>query len=74
MKALRALACIPFESYRRTIVYLQKFDGLLFPCYAINWHGMVHACRPINDLNTCHVSDVSLVKQASSGGSNFSRF
>ena len=24
MKALRALACIPFGSYRRTIVYLQK--------------------------------------------------
>ena len=25
MKALRALACIPFGSYRQTIVYLQKF-------------------------------------------------
>ena len=24
MKALTALACIPFGSYRRTIVYLQK--------------------------------------------------
>ena len=36
MKALTALACIPFGSYRRTIVCLQKFDGLQLPCYAIN--------------------------------------
>ena len=35
MKALTALVCIPFGSYRRTIVYLQKFDGLQLPCYAI---------------------------------------
>ena len=28
MKALTALACIPFGSCRRTIVYLQKVDGL----------------------------------------------
>ena len=27
MKALTALVCIPFGSYRRTIVYLQKVDG-----------------------------------------------
>ena len=74
MKALRALACIPFGSYRRTIAYLQKIDGLQLPCYAINWHGIVHACRPINDIYTCQVSDVSLVKQASSSGLNLSRF
>ena len=74
MKALTALACIPFGSYRRTIVYLQKFDDLQLPCYAINWHGIVQACRPINDRYTCQVSDVSMVKQASSSGSNLSRF
>ena len=74
MKALRALACISFGSYRRTIFYLQKFDGLQLPCYAINWHGIVHVCRPINDLYTCQVSDVSLVQQASSSDLNLSRF
>ena len=75
MKALTALACIPFGSYRRTIVYLQKkFDGLQLPCYAINWHGIVHAYTSINDLYTCQVSDVSLVKQASSSGLKLSQF
>ena len=72
MKALRAFACIPFGSYRRTIVYLQNFDSLQLPCYAINWHGIVHACTSINDLYTCQVSDVSVVKQASSSGWNLS--
>ena len=63
MKALTALACIPFGSYRRTIVlFTKKFDGLQLPCYAINWHGIVHAYTSINDLYTCQVSDVSLVK------------
>ena len=47
MKALRAFACIPFGSYRQTIVYLQNFDSLQLPCYAINWHGIVHACTSI---------------------------
>ena len=74
MKALTALACIPFGSYRRTIVYLQKVDGLQLPCYAINWHGIVHAYTSINDLYTCQVSDVSLVKQASSSGLKLSQF
>ena len=74
MKALTALACIPFWSYRRTKVYLQKFDGLQLPCYAINWHGIVHAYTSINDLYTCQVSDVSLVKQASSSGLKLSQF
>ena len=55
MKALTALACIPFGSYRRTIVYLQKVDGLQLPCYAINYHGIVHAYTSINDLYTCQV-------------------
>ena len=68
MKALTALACIPFGSYRRKIVYLQKVDGLQLPCYAINWHGIVRAYTSINDLYTCQVSDVFLVKQASSSG------
>ena len=74
MKALTALVCIPFESYRRTIVYLQKVDGLQLPCYAINWHGIVHAYTSINDLYTCQVSDVSLVKQANSSGLKLSQF
>ena len=47
MKALTALVCIPFGSYRRTIVYLQKFDSLQLPCYAINWHAIVHAYTSI---------------------------
>ena len=36
MKALTALACIPFGSYRRTIVYLQKGLMATAPCFAIN--------------------------------------
>ena len=74
MKALTALVCIPFGSYRRTIFYLQKFDGLQLPCYAINWHGIVHAYTSINDLYTCQVSDVSLVKQANSSGLKLSQY
>ena len=63
MKALTALACIPFGSYRRNNSFIyKKFDGLQLPCYAINWHGIVHAYTSINDLYTCQVSDVSLVK------------
>ena len=39
MKALRAFACIPFGSYRRTIVYLQKFDSLqLHVCNQLAWN------------------------------------
>ena len=34
----------------------------------------MHACRHINELYACQVSDGYLVKQASSSGSNFSRF
>ena len=74
MKALTALVCIPFGSYRRTIVYYKKFDGLQLTCYAINWHGIVHAYTSINDLYTCQVSDVSLVKQANSSGLKLSQF
>ena len=50
----------------------KKFYSLQLPCYAINWHGIVHACTSINDLYTCQVSDVSVVKQASSSGWNLS--
>ena len=74
MKALTALACIPFGSYRGTIVIYKKFDGLQLPCYAINWHGIVHAYTSINVLYTCEVSDVSLVKQANSSGLKLARF
>ena len=74
MKAHTALVCIPFGTYRRTIVYLQKFDDLQLPCYAIIWHGIVHAYTSINDLYTCQVADVSLVKQANSSGLKLSRF
>ena len=44
MKALTALACIPFGSYRRTIVlFTKKFDGLQTPmlCNQLAWD---HAC------------------------------
>ena len=34
----------------------------------------MHACKHINELYACQVSDDYLVKQASSSGSNFSRF
>ena len=74
MKALTALVCIPLGSYRRTIVYLQKFDGLQRSSYAINWHGIVHAYTYINYLYTCQVSDVCLVKQANSSGLKLSQF
>ena len=73
MQAISALAFIPFESYRRTFVY-KNFEGLQFPSYARTWYGIVHACRHINELYACQVSDGYLVKQASSSGSNFSRF
>ena len=36
--------------------------------------GIVHACKHINELYACQVSDGYVVKQASSSGSNFSRF
>ena len=74
MKALTALACIPFGSYSRTMFIYKKFDGLQHPDDAINWHGIVHAYTSINDLYTCQVSDVSLVKQASSSGLKLSQF
>ena len=39
MKALTALACIPFGSYRRTIVYLQKVSWPTTPtlCNQLAW-------------------------------------
>ena len=56
MKALTALACIPFwELQANNSLFTKKFDGLQLPCYAINWHGIVHAYTSINDLNTCQV-------------------
>ena len=69
MQAISALAFIPFESYRRTNLCLQNFEGLQFPSYASTWYGIVHACRHINELYACQVSDGYLVKQASSSGS-----
>ena len=74
MQAISALAFIPFGSYKRTNLCLQNFEGLQFPCYASTWYGIVHARRHINELYACQVSDGYLVKQASSSGSNFSRF
>ena len=63
MKALTALACIPFwELQANNSLFTKKFDSLQLPCYAINWHGIVHAYTSIYDLYTCQVSDVSLVK------------
>ena len=40
MKAISALAFIPFESYRRTNLCLQNFEGLQFPSYASTWYGL----------------------------------
>ena len=74
MQAISALASIPFGSYRRTNVYLQKNEGLQFASYAITWHGIVHACKRINEFYACQASDRYLGQQASSSGSNFSRF
>ena len=74
MQAISALAFIPFGSYRRTNLCLQKFWRPTVPklCNYLTW--VVHACRHINELCACQVSDGYLVKQASSSGSNFSRF
>ena len=54
MKALTALICIPFlELQANTSLFTKSLDGLQLPCYAINWHGIVHAYTSINDLYTC---------------------
>ena len=36
MKALTALACIPFEATGEQQFIYKNFDGLQLPCYAIN--------------------------------------
>ena len=64
----------PLGSYRRTNLCLQKFWRPTVRKLCITWHGIVHACRHINELYACQVSDGYLVKLASSSGSNFSRF
>ena len=63
MQAILALAFIPFGSYRRTNLCLQNFEGLQFPSYAITWHGIVHACRHINELYACQVSGGYIVNK-----------
>ena len=56
MQAISALAFIPFGAIgEQTFVY-KNFEGLQFPSYAITWHGIVHACRHINELYACQVS------------------
>ena len=69
MKALTALACIPFGSYRRNNSLFTK------SLMAYNSHvmqsigmGLCVAYTSIYDLYTCQDSDGSLVKQASSSG------
>ena len=74
MKALTALVCIPLGATGEQLFIYKKFDGLQLPRYAINWHGIVHAYTSINDLYTCQVSDVTLVKQANSSGLKLSQF
>ena len=75
MKALTALACIPFwELQANNSLFTKSLIAYKLPWYAINWHGIVHAYTSINDLYTCQVSDVSLVKQASSSGLKLSQF
>ena len=74
MQAISALLLFRLKVIgEQTFVY-KKFEGLQFPSYASTWYGIVHACRHINELYACQVSDGYLVKQASSSGSNFSRF
>ena len=74
MQAISALALFRLGATgEQTFVY-KNFEGLQFPSYASTWYGIVHACRHINELYACQVSDGYLVKQASSSGSNFSRF
>ena len=74
MKALTALFVFRLGATGEQLFIYKKFDGLQLPCYAIIWHGIVHAYTSINDLYTCQVSDVSLVKQANSSGLKLSRF
>ena len=73
MKALTALACIPFGSYRRTIVFFTKIL-MTYSSHVMQSidMGLCMHMTSINDLYTCQVSDVSLVKQASSSGLNLS--
>ena len=75
MQAISALAFIPFESYRRTNLCLQKF-----------WRAYNSLVMQVPDMGLCMHVDILmnfmrakfqmgyLVKQASSSGSNFSRF
>ena len=63
-----------WELQANNSLFTKSFDGLQLPCYAINWHGIMHAYTSINGLYTCQVSDVSLVKQASSSGLKLSQF
>ena len=61
MQAISALAFIRLGAIgEQTFVY-KNFEGLQFPSYAITWHGIVHACRHINELYTCQVSDGYIV-------------
>ena len=74
MQAISALAFIPFGAIgEQTFVYkiLKAYSSLVMQ---VPEYGIVHACRHINELYACQVSDGYLVKQASSSGSNFSRF
>ena len=74
MKALQLWLVFRLGATGEQKFIYKKFDNLQLPCYAINWHGIVHAYTSINDLYTCQVSDVSLVKQASSSGLKLSQF
>ena len=75
MQAISALAFIPFESYRRTkplfTKILKAYNSLVMQVPDM---GLCMHVRHINELYACQVSDGYLVKQASSSGSNFSRF
>ena len=75
MKVLTALACIPFSKLQANNSLFTKslmaYSSNVMQSISM---GLCMHVDLINDLYTCQVSDVSLVKQASSSGSTLSRF
>ena len=56
MQAISALAFIPLGAIgEQTFVY-KNFEAYSSQVIAITWHGIVHACRHINELYACQVS------------------
>ena len=53
MKAISAFILFHLEAIGEQTFIYKNFEGLQFASYAINWHGIVYACRPINELYAC---------------------